>query len=254
MAEDLGPHQPNILVVDDQAGLRQLLDEYLSAVGFRVRLADNGRSALVLARAEPPDLVLLDIMMPRMDGLTFLQTFRKESRAPVILLTARLAEADIVTGLELGADDYLTKPFGMRELVARIRAVLRRGPGEAAVAPLLQMGDLALDRSRRVVTVAGSPVQLTPTEFDLLALLMATPGKVFPRRELLAHLQGPLATGSTRTVDVHIHNLRAKIEPDPARPRYIVLDYGIGYRLAEGGAAAPASRAPGDPPAPGAAP
>lgn len=245
MAEELGPHQPKILVVDDQPGLRQLLDEYLSAVGFRVRLADNGRSALVLARAEPPDLVLLDIMMPRMDGLTFLQAFRKESRAPVILLTARLAEADIVTGLDLGADDYLTKPFGMRELVARIRAVMRRGSGEAAAEPLLQVGNLALDRVRRSVTVAGRPVQLTPTEFDLLALLMAAPGKVFPRRELLTHLQGPLATGSTRTVDVHIHNLRAKIEPDPARPRYIVLDYGIGYRLAEGADAAPPSPAPG---------
>lgn len=229
--------QTTVLVVDDQVGLRQLLSDYLSELGFRVVLAENGRAALAQARATPPDLVLLDIMMPRMDGLSFLQAFRKESRTPVILLTARLAEADIVTGLELGADDYLTKPFGMRELVARMRAVLRRSQASPAAGPLLRAGDLLLDRDQRLLTVAGRPVRLTPTEFDLLALLMSAPGRVFARRELLTHVQGPLAPGSSRTVDVHIHNLRAKMEPDPAQPRYIVLDYGIGYRFVAQGEA-----------------
>src|SRR5579884_2669562 len=175
-----GGQMKTVLVVDDQSNVRTLLRDYLTQEGFRVVEADNGRAALLVARREQPDLILLDIMMPEMGGYDFLRAYRREGKAPIILLTAKQEESDKVLGLELGADDYVTKPFGMRELVARVRAVLRRVEGEGAGEPeVLRAADVVLDRGAYSVTVAGHPVSLTPSEFDLLAALMAAPGRVF---------------------------------------------------------------------------
>ena len=220
-----------ILVVDDKANVRTLMREYLTAEGFQVVTAENGQTALYTARQEKPDLILLDIMMPEMDGFAFIRAFRKESETPVILLTAKLEESDKVIGLELGADDYITKPFGMRELVARIHTVLRRAGQMPHPSSRLQIGEILLDRETHSVTVSDRPVHLTPSEFDLLALLMNTPGRVFSRLDLLEDLQGTSFEGVARTIDVHIRNLRTKIESDPANPRYIETVFGIGYRF-----------------------
>ena len=220
-----------ILVVDDQASVRTLVREYLSEQGFRVVTAENGRTALYAARQEKPDLVLLDIMMPEMDGYEFIRAHRKESETPVILLTAKLEESDKVLGLELGADDYITKPFSMKELLARIHAVLRRAGQAPLPANVLRVEDIVLDRETHSVTVAGREVHLTPSEFDLLAILMAAPGRVFTRLDLLEDLQGTSFEGVARTIDVHVRNLRTKIEPDPANPRYVETVFGIGYRF-----------------------
>jgi DNA-binding response OmpR family regulator len=220
-----------ILVVDDKSNVRAMLRDYLSEEGFRVLLAENGRVALFAARQEKPDLILLDILMPEMDGYEFLRAYRKERNTPVILLTAKLEESDKVLGLELGADDYVTKPFGMRELVARIRAVLRRTGQEPPADEVLRAAEVVLDRGSRSVTVAGQPVKLTPSEFDLLATLMAAPGRVLTRAQLLQVLQGAGYEGVERTVDVHVRNLRTKLEPDPANPCYVETVFGVGYRF-----------------------
>jgi DNA-binding response OmpR family regulator len=175
---------------------------------------------------------LLDVMMPNLDGFAFLKVYRKEHGVPIILLTARLAESDKVLGLELGADDYVTKPFGMQELVARIRAVLRRtsAAGSAAPADVMRLGELLVNRNAHSVMISGQPVMLTPSEFELLAALLESPGRVFSRELLLERLQGHDYEGIERTIDVHIRNLRKKIEPDPTQPRYIRTVFGIGYR------------------------
>ena len=220
-----------ILAVDDKASVRTLVREYLTEEGFRVVTAENGRTALYAARHEKPDLILLDIMMPEMGGYEFMRAHRQEADTPIILLTAKLEESDKVLGLELGADDYVTKPFGMRELVARIRAVLRRAGRESPPVEVLRVADVVLDRSRRLVTAAGRKVHLTPTEFDLLAALMSAPGRVFSRSDLLERLQGIAFEGVERTIDVHIRNLRRKIEPDPGAPRYVETVFGVGYRF-----------------------
>jgi len=220
-----------ILVVDDKTSVRKLVQEYLSEEGFRVVTAQNGRQALFAARHEKPDLILLDVMMPEMGGYDFMRAYTRESDTPIILLTARVEEADKVLGLELGADDYVTKPFSMRELVARIHAVLRRVDKAAPAAEVLRFADIVLDKGTRLVTVGGQPVHLTPTEFDLLAVLMSAPGRAFSRAELLTELQGISFEGIERTVDVHVRNLRLKIEPDPANPRYIETVFGVGYRF-----------------------
>jgi two-component system, OmpR family, alkaline phosphatase synthesis response regulator PhoP len=222
-----------ILVVDDKANVRTLVREYLTEQGFRVLTAENGQNALYAARQEKPDLILLDIMMPEMDGLEFIRAYRKESDKPIILLTARLEESDKVIGLELGADDYITKPFGMRELVARIHTVLRRAGQIPHPSSRMQSGDLVLDRESHSVLLSDRPVHLTPSEFDLLALLMNAPGRVFTRLDLLEDLQGTTFEGVARTIDVHIRNLRTKIEADPAKPRYIETVFGVGYRFNE---------------------
>lgn len=220
-----------ILVVDDKANIRAMLKDYLTEQGYRVVTADNGQDALYVTRYEKPDLVLLDIMMPRMDGFTFLPAFRRESAAPVILLTAKLEEQDKVIGLELGADDYVTKPFGMRELLARVRAQLRRAGHAPVTSTTLRVGALQLDKDKREVRVGPEVVNLTPTEFDLLARLMESPGRVFTRAELLDGLGA--AAMVERTVDVHVRNLRAKIETDAANPRFVETIFGVGYRLKE---------------------
>jgi DNA-binding response OmpR family regulator len=223
--------QTTILVVDDKASVRTVVCDYLTEEGFRVVSAENGRTALYAARHEKPDLILLDIMMPEMDGYDFLRAYRSERNTPVILLTARLEESDKVLGLELGADDYVTKPFGIRELVARIRAVLRRVGPDAAKPAVLRAGDLALDLDAHMVRVGDRPVRLTPSEFELLAMLMAAPGRAFTRLELLERLQGIAIEGVEHTVNTHIHNLRAKIEPNPAQPIYVEAVFGVGYRF-----------------------
>jgi DNA-binding response OmpR family regulator len=221
-----------IMVVDDKANVRNLVKDYLSEQGFHVVTADNGRNALYVARHEKPDLILLDIMMPEMDGYEFIRIYRKEKETPIIVLTAKLEESDKVVGLELGADDYVTKPFGMAELVARIRAVLRRVEKPTDTSEqLLRVGGVSLDRSTRIVKVKDHTTDLTPSEFELLAVLMTTPGRVFSRADLLEELQGNSYEGVERTIDVHIRNLRTKIEPDPANPSYVTTVFGVGYRF-----------------------
>jgi len=220
-----------ILIVDDKASVRRLVDEYLSEQGYQVVSAENGRTALYAARQSKPDLILLDIMMPEMGGYDFLRLYRQESDTPVIMLTAKLEEVDKVLGLELGADDYVTKPFGMRELVARMRAVLRRTEKVLTATDILRVGVLLLDRNSHNVQVDGRSVHLTRSEFDLLAALMAAPGRVFSRLDLLEILGGGSFEGAARTVDVHVRNLRKKIEPDPSSPKFIETVFGIGYRL-----------------------
>ena len=220
-----------ILVVDDKASVVRLLREYLTEHGYRIVSAPNGREALYVARHEKPDLILLDIMMPEMDGFEFIRTYRKERETPVIMLTARLEETDKVIGLELGADDYITKPFGMAELVARIRAVLRRYSQGEITAEIVRIGDVVVDKTTRVVKVQDKSIDLTPSEFEILTALMGAVGRVFSRVELLDHLRQDAFERVERTIDVHIRNLRAKIEPDPANPTYIMTVFGVGYRF-----------------------
>ncbi|MBK7450054.1 MAG: response regulator transcription factor [Anaerolineales bacterium] len=220
-----------ILVADDKANIRNLVRDYLEAENFRVIIAANGREALYAARAEKPDLILLDIMMPEMSGYDFIKAYRKESETPIILLTAKLDETDKVLGLELGADDYVTKPFGMKELTARIHAVLRRALRTPLESDTLKIGSISLDKDSRTVTVDDEPASLTPSEFDLLYVLMSTPGKVFSRSDLLLKLQGTTFEGVERTIDVHIRNLRTKIEQDPSDPQFIITVFGVGYKF-----------------------
>jgi DNA-binding response OmpR family regulator len=220
------------LVVDDEKRLVALVEAYLTQEGYGVVTASNGQEALHLARQEKPDLILLDIMMPEMDGFEFIQAHRREADTAIILLTARVEEEDHVIGLELGADDYITKPFRPRELVARVRAVLRRTGKGLSPTEVLRIGQVTLDREGHLVKVASEQVDLTPSEFDLLSALMSTPGRVFSRMELLDRIQGVAYEGYERTIDVHIKNLRSKIETDTRNPRYIETVYGIGYRFA----------------------
>ena len=221
-----------ILVVDDKPELRGLVRAYLTQEGYQIVEASDGQQAIYTARREKPDLILLDLMMPEMGGYEFMQAYSREAETPIIILTARLEENDRVLGLELGADDYITKPFSMRELTARVRAVLRRSARAAAGQEILRQGEITLDRTSRLVTVADKPVSLTPSEFDLLAALMAAPGRAFTRSELLERIQGVAYEGYERTIDVHVRNLRAKIEPDDSDPQYIETVYGTGYRFA----------------------
>jgi DNA-binding response OmpR family regulator len=221
----------NILVVDDQSSVRQLLQEYLTEQGYQVSTAIDGQSAIYEARRNPPDLILLDIMMPKMDGYQFLRLYRQERQTPVIIITAREEETDAVLGLELGADDYVVKPFRMRELLARIRAVLRRNEESPEKFELLRVGDIILDERTHSVTAQNAPVSLTPIEFALLAVLMRSPGRVYTRTDLVDLLTDSNFTGLDSTLNVHIRNLRAKIEPDPGNPRYIETVFGVGYRF-----------------------
>ncbi len=223
--------QETILVVDDEKRIVKLLRAYLEEANYRVVTASNGREALFVARYEKPDLVLLDLMMPEMDGWEFTRRFRQEGNVPIIILTARVEDMDKILGLELGADDYVTKPFSPREVVARVRAVLRRSSVTPAAPDLLRAGELVLDRDAHSVTLVGETVELTPTEFSLLAALMSRPGHALSRLDLLDAAQGDAFEGYERTVDVHIKNLRRKIETDPKNPDYIHTVFGIGYKF-----------------------
>lgn len=218
-----------ILIVDDKESAVRLLKDYLTEHGFRIVTAKNGREALFVARHEKPDLVLLDIMMPEMDGYQFMKHFRKERDTPVIMLTAKVEESDKVIGLELGADDYITKPFGLAELVARIRAMFRRIYQDTPSSEVIRVGDASLDKTTRMITIGAKKMSLTPSEFELLVILMSAPGQVFSRTDLLERLNGH--ENVERTVDAHIRNLRHKIEPETGSPRYILTVFGVGYRF-----------------------
>lgn len=220
-----------IMVVDDEIRLVNLVRTYFEQAGFEVVTASNGKEALFSAREEKPDLVILDVMMPEMDGLEFMRVHRGENNTPIILLTARVDDDDRVIGLELGADDYVTKPFRPRELLARVRAVLRRAGDVKPRAKVLRVADITLDPDNHTVLKGEDYVDLTPSEFDLLATLMASPGRVFSRLDLLDHIQGIAYEGYERTVDVHVKNLRAKMESDRRKPHYIETVYGVGYRF-----------------------
>jgi two-component system alkaline phosphatase synthesis response regulator PhoP len=222
-----------ILVVDDEPEIVRLVRSYLEQDGYRVVTAYNGEEALYTARHEKPDLVVLDVLMPKMDGLEFTRRVRREQDVPIIMLTARAEETDRIVGLEMGADDYVTKPFSPREVVARVRAVLRRAQpsDDKEPPPVLRAGPITLDRSTHTVTVHGELTDLTPTEFDVLDTLMSTPGRVYSRAEILEAVQGVAFEAYERTVDAHVKNLRKKIERDPANPNYILTVRGVGYRL-----------------------
>jgi two-component system alkaline phosphatase synthesis response regulator PhoP len=223
-----------IMIVDDEKRLVSLVESYLTQEGYRVVTAYNGKDGLAVAQKEKPDLVILDIMMPEMNGYDFIRVHRAEHDTPIIMLTARVADDDKVIGLELGADDYVTKPFKPRELMARVRNVLRRAGKNEVKAKTLRVSEITLDRDSREVQVAERLVDLTPSEFDLLAALMSAPGRVFSRLDLLDVIQGVRYEGYERTIDTHIKNLRSKIEGDPRRPRYIETIYGVGYRINKG--------------------
>jgi two-component system alkaline phosphatase synthesis response regulator PhoP len=222
-----------ILVVDDEARIVKLVRDYLERAGFDVIAARDGETALTLARVEQPDLIVLDLMLPGVDGLDICRRLRQESGVPIIMLTARVEEADRIVGLELGADDYVTKPFSPRELVARVRATLRRANGQMGPATILRAGDVELDTASLTASVAGQPVDLTPTEFQLLATLIRQPGRIFSREQLLVAVHGVAFDGYDRSVDSHVKNIRRKIEPDPRKPRYIQTVYGVGYRFVD---------------------
>ena len=219
-----------ILLVEDDATLRHTLALNLRAEGHRVLEAEDGENGLAAARGETPDLVVLDVMLPRLDGLTVCRLLRRESAVPIILLTARGAEADKIIGLETGADDYIVKPFSLGEFLARVRAALRRGAAAPPV-DVLTSGDLRLDLAARRLARAGRPIALAPREFDLLALLMRHRGAVMSRDLLLARVWGDDFVGDARTVDVHIRWLRQKLEQDPSQPVLIQTVRGVGYRF-----------------------
>jgi len=222
-----------ILVVDDEAKIATLARDYLEHAGFAVLTVGDGEAALAAVRRRRPDLVVLDLGLPGLDGLDVTRRLRRESSIPIVMLTARDDELDKLLGLELGADDYLTKPFSPRELVARVRAVLRRADQPPDAAETIQVGDVVLDLPRMRAEVAGTVVELTPTEFQLLATLAARPGRIFTRAQLLDALHGVAFETYERAIDSHVKNLRRKLEPDPRRPRYVLTVYGVGYRFAD---------------------
>ncbi len=230
----------SILVVDDEPKIVKLAQDYLQRAGYRVFPAGDGETALALARHEKPDLVVLDLNLPAppipgkpMDGLDICRALRRDSDVPIIMLTARVDETDRLIGLELGADDYITKPFSPRELVARVRAVLRRTRGGVRQPGVIRAGDLEIDINGRRASRAGEPVQLTRTEFNLLALLAQNPGQTFTREQLLDRLHGIAYEGFDRSVDSHIKNLRRKIETDPLDPVFVLTVYGVGYKFTD---------------------
>jgi DNA-binding response OmpR family regulator len=225
-----------ILVVDDEPKIAALARDYLEHAGYTVVVASDGRAALDAVGRSHPDLVVLDLGLPELDGLDVTREIRRDSSLPIVMLTARDDEVDKLLGLELGADDYLTKPFSPRELVARVKAVLRRS--DAAAAPsggreVVRAGDVTLDLPRMRVDAGGRAVDLTPTEFQLLATLAAQPGRIFTRSQLLDAVHGVAFESYERAIDTHIKNIRRKLEPDPRTPRYLLTVYGVGYRFAD---------------------
>jgi len=222
-----------VLVVDDEPRIAAIAADYLRHAGYSVLTASDGTEALALARAKRPDLVVLDLGLPRLGGLEVARTLRAETAVPIVMLTARVEESDRLLGLELGADDYITKPFSPRELVARVKAVLRRSEKGVATDGLLRLGDLTLDTARLTVTRGADAIDLTPTEFQLLATLARHPGRVFTRAQLLDAVRGDAGESFDRAIDAHVKNVRRKVEPDTRNPRYILTVYGVGYKAAE---------------------
>jgi two-component system alkaline phosphatase synthesis response regulator PhoP len=222
-----------ILVVDDEPKIAQLARDYLEHAGFAVLTAGDGATALQVARTRHPDLVVLDLGLPALDGLDVIRALRQSGSTPIVVVTARDTELDKLLGLELGADDYLTKPFSPRELVARVRAVLRRSERVLEPGDRVAAGDLVLDVPRLRATVASRAVDLTPTEFAILETMARAPGRVFTRAQLLDAVHGIAFESYERAIDAHVKNIRRKIEPQPARPRYLLTVYGVGYRVAD---------------------
>lgn len=216
-----------ILVIDDETKIVEICSDYLHAAGFDILTAGDGLEGLALARSQKPDLVVLDLMLPGMDGFAICRSLRSESNIPIIMLTARIDEMDKLTGLELGADDYITKPFSPRELVGRVRTVLRRASGDFS-GDVIRAGDLTLDRTRHQVSLPDRGVELTMTEFELLATMMGQPGRIFSRGQLLNAVRGVAFESYERAIDSHIRNLRRKLEPG----EYIVTVHGVGYKFA----------------------
>jgi two-component system alkaline phosphatase synthesis response regulator PhoP len=224
---------PTVLVVDDAPDILRLTRDYLEHAGFTVLTASDGHGALQLAGTRRPDLLILDLGLPDQDGLDVARQLRRTSDLPIIMLTARAEESDKLVGLELGADDYLTKPFSPRELVARVRAVLRRADGTRVGSDVLRAGDLELDVGRMLATVERRRVDLTATEFQLLEAMARQPGRVFTRSQLLDAIHGVAFESYERAIDAHVKNIRRKIEPDPREPRLLLTVFGVGYRLAD---------------------
>jgi DNA-binding response OmpR family regulator len=223
-----------ILVVEDEAKIARLVADYLRHAGFEVSVAGDGEVALASARRAKPDLVVLDLGLPGRDGLDVARTLRRTSGVPIVMLTARGDETDRIVGLELGADDYVVKPFSPKELVARVRAVLRRTEKAREGGPeVLRAADVELDLPRMRATAGGRPVELTPTEFQLLAVLVREPGRVFTRSQLLDAVHGVAFESYERAIDAHVKNIRKKLEPTPGRPRYLLTVHGVGYRFAD---------------------
>ena len=224
---------PTVLVVDDERQIATIARDYLTRAGFSVEIAADGATGLKVARQKHPDLVVLDLGLPRLSGLDVARALRRESDVPIIMLTARVDESDRLRGFEIGADDYITKPFSPRELVARVGSVLRRARYKPDRASRFEAADLTVDLAKMHVERAGSPVDLTATEFQLLAALAHYPGRVFTRAQLLDAVRGTAVESFERAIDAHIKNIRRKLEPDPHRPRYLLTVYGIGYKFAE---------------------
>ena len=222
-----------VLIVDDEPKIVALARDYLERAGFAVATAYDGKTALASARGDRPDLVVLDLGLPVLDGLDVARTLRAESPVPIVMLTGRTEESDKLVGLEIGADDYVTKPFSPKELVARVRAVLRRSERPVAASDIVSAGAVTLDIPRMRVTVDERVIELTPTEFQLLATLARDPGRVFTRSQLLDAVHGIAFESYERAIDAHVKNIRRKLEPDPAHPRYLLTVYGVGYRFAE---------------------
>jgi DNA-binding response OmpR family regulator len=224
-----------ILLVDDEPQIVQQARDYLEHGDFRVVTAGDGKTALAVARQARPDLVVLDLNLPQMDGLDVCRALRRESDVPIIMLTARVEEIDRLIGLELGADDYIVKPFSPRELVARVRVILRRVRGEVRQSNLVRAADLEIDLAGHRVTRDGETIQLSRTEFNLLALLAQHPGQTFTRAQLVDRLHQVVFEGVDRSIDAHVKNLRRKLEPNPSEPRYVLTVFGVGYKFADGG-------------------
>ncbi len=226
-----------IIVVDDELQILKVLKAYLEKAGFQVITAADGKAALAAFQREKPDFVILDLNLPGMDGLDICKAIRRDSNVPILILTARVEEADRLIGLELGADDYVIKPFSPREVVARVRTIFRRVGSNAAVLEVIQVGDLAIDIEQHTVTLAGRSIDLTPTEFDILVTLARQPKRVFSRYQIMEQAQGDAFEGYERTIDAHIKNIRLKLEPNPKKPVYIHTVFGVGYKFDAGHAA-----------------
>jgi len=224
---------PTVLVVDDEKQIATIARDYLTRAGFSVTLASDGASGLEIARQKRPDLVVLDLGLPKLDGLEVARALRRESDVPIIMLTARVDETDRLAGFEVGADDYITKPFSPRELVARVSSVLRRTRHAPAAGAQFDVADLSIDVGRMRIERRGAAIDLTPTEFQLLTALARYPGRVFTRAQLLDAVRGTEIESFERAIDAHVKNVRRKLERDPHRPRYLLTVYGIGYKFAE---------------------
>jgi len=222
-----------ILIVDDEPKIVQIARDYLERAGFAILVAHDGKSALTTARVEKPDLVVLDLGLPQLDGLDVTRALRRESNVPIIMLTARGEESDKLIGLELGADDYIVKPFSPKELVARARAVLRRFENASLGGETIRVTDVSLDVKKMRATIAGKSVDLTPTEFQLLATLAREPGRIFMRAQLLDAARGVAFESYERAIDAHVKNIRRKIEQNPREPRYLLSVYGVGYKFTD---------------------